>query len=182
MTEDKHPRDGGRGDYDDEQPSERIEIRPRAGQHRQREQDHAQRYEGDRIVHPVDRPENHEQREDLDRRMQPMNEARAVDVAINRHQAWRWTQFTNSSTLSVLAPKRRPSAATSGGLNDALSSISSCAKNSRTGPSKSFLPRRIRTTRRAYSATSHGVCVIITIAIPERLRSAIRLIIRRCSR
>ena len=45
-------------------------------------------------------------------------------------------------------------------------------KKSRTGPSKSLRPVRIRMTRRAYSATSHGVCVIITIATPERVQLA----------
>src|SRR5229473_5617288 len=39
------------------------------------------------MVDPVDRPEHDEQREDLDRRMEAVNESAAVDVEIDRHCA-----------------------------------------------------------------------------------------------
>src|ERR1700691_2181181 len=178
-----HPHQRRREDQNTKHPPQPIEIRPRIGELRDPQHDQSDRnQQRDWVVHPVHRPEHHEQREDFDRRMQPMKEGAAIEVQLNRHQTRPFTHATNSSVVSASVPKRRLSSVISGARNDDDRSRSSCMKNSRTLPSKIFAPLRISTTRRTYSATSHGVCVMITIAIPLRLRSRTSAIMRSCSR
>src|SRR5215469_13211672 len=135
LSVENHPRQGRRQDDQNEKPAQAIKIWPRTRDVNQRDHHQTQRQQREWIVHPVNRPEHDEQREDLHRRMQPVNEGSAVDIKINRHQRGAPSAFTNSSGLSALIPKRRPSNVTSGARNDELSSNSSRSKNPRTGPS-----------------------------------------------
>src|SRR5581483_6895070 len=182
LAVENHPRERGEENDQDEEPAQPVEVGPRSRDLRQREHQQPQRQQRQRMVDPVHRPEHHEQRENLDRRMEPMDEGAAVDIQEDRHQPCARSQAASSSGVSATAPKRRASSVTSGGRKDEEASSSSRVKNSRTPPSYSLRPRRISTTRRAYSATNHGVCVMITIAIPSRLSRLIRPIMRRCSR
>src|SRR5262249_17561081 len=140
------------------------------------------RQQCNRIVDPVHRPEHHEQRDNFYSRVQPMHEGVAVKIEINRHQARSLIQSTRDWGVRARVPSLRARRVTGGARKEERARSSSWAKKSSTAPSKSLRALRINTTRFAYSATSHGVCVIITIAMPFRLSSCTSAIIRRCSR
>ena len=79
---------------------------------------------------------------------------------------------TSSSTERGVQPSARPTRVTSGGAERRRASSASSAKKSRSGPSKRAGRRAAGARARAYSATTHGLCVMTTIVRPARVQRA----------
>ena len=114
-----HPGDRRRQNNQDEKPSEAINILARANRGGDDQLGDDERHQRQRIIDPVNRPERRKERENLQRRMQPMH-----DRSRGRYRATFSSRVVLAATrparsgLSARVPKRRPRAVTSGGLND----------------------------------------------------------------